>query len=142
MELLQCFSTFLLNRFYLYLILFYGKISIYLHCIQLMIVQSFQMTNPLYNTRKKKVSRSLSCILIFFLSFKREKSKLRFYINFIYLLFFKVLLFFFINQESITHLNFDCIQLIALYNSITYIIAYSLVITKVHRETEREKERD
>ena len=46
---------------------------------------------------KKKVSKFLSCIFICLLNFKREWSKLRFSIYFyIYFLFFKILLFFFL----------------------------------------------
>ena len=50
----------------------------YINCI----VLSWQIINPSYITKKKKVSRSLSYIFTYILNFKREKSKLHFCICF------------------------------------------------------------
>ena len=71
------------------------------------------MTNPLYITKKKNVSR----YFIFIFDFKREMSKLRFCIYF-YLLFISenlalfIFFYIFVFTESITHLDFYYIKLI------------------------------
>ena len=66
------------------------KSSIYLHCIQLLMVYGSQMTNSLlYNTKKiKKVSRSLSCVFIYFLKFKGEKPQVTFLRLFLFIFYF------------------------------------------------------
>ena len=70
---------------YIYFQYTYSKSSIYLHCIQLLMVQSrIELPNEksIIHYKNKKVSRLLCCIFICILNLKREKPKLHFCIYF------------------------------------------------------------